>query len=56
VDAGLAASKGQARTFLNSGAISINGQKAGPDNLDLFVKGNNLLKRGKNSFAIIEKK
>ena len=56
VEAGLAASKAEARTFLSSGAISINGQKAGPDNLDLFVKGNNLLKRGKNSFAIAEKK
>lgn len=56
VDAGLAASKKQARTFLEAGAISVNGQKAGPDNLNLFVKGNNLLKRGKNSFAIVEKK
>lgn len=56
VDAQLASSKGEARNFLNAGAISINGQKAGPDNLDLFVKGNNLLRRGKNNFAIIEKK
>lgn len=56
IDAGLATSKKQARTFLEAGAISINGQKAGPDNLNLFVKGNNLLKRGKNSFAIVEKK
>lgn len=55
VDAGLASSKGNARTFLQDGAVSINGQKAGPDNLDLFVKGNNLLKRGKNGFAIVEK-
>lgn len=56
VDAGLASSKGEARNFLAAGAISVNGQKAGPENLDLFVKGNNLLKRGKNTFAIIEKK
>lgn len=56
VDAQLASSKREARTFLESGAILINGQKAGPENLNLFVKGNNLLKRGKNSFAIIEKK
>lgn len=56
VDAGLATSKKQARTFLEDGAILVNGQKAGPQNLDLFVKGNNLLKRGKNNFAIIEKK
>ncbi len=56
VAAGLATSKKEARTFLEAGAIFINGQKAGPNNLNLFVKGNNLLKRGKNSFAIIEKK
>jgi len=56
VDAGLATSKGEARTFLSAGAVLINGQKAGPQNLDLFVKGNNLLRRGKNSFAIIERK
>lgn len=55
VNAGLATSKNEARTFLTSGAISINGQKAGPDNLNLFVRGNNLLRRGKNHFAIIEK-
>ncbi len=56
VDANLASSKSEARNFLNAGAIYINGQKAGPDNLNLFVKGNNLLKRGKNTFAIVEKK
>ena len=55
VSASLASSKREAREFLAAGAVSINGQKAGPQNLDLFVKGNNLLKRGKNSFAIIEK-
>jgi tyrosyl-tRNA synthetase len=56
VNAGLASSKGEARNFLKAGAISINRQKAGPENLDLFVRGNNLLKRGKNNFAIVEKK
>lgn len=55
VDAGLASSKKEARTFLEAGAIYVNGQKAGPDNLDLLVSGLNLIKRGKNSFAIIEK-
>lgn len=55
VDAGLAASKSEARAFLANGAISVNGQKAGPENLNLFVKGNNLVRRGKNSFAIVEK-
>lgn len=56
VEAGLAASKIEARKFLDSGAVFINRQKAGPDNLNLFVKGNNLLRRGKNNFAIVEKK
>lgn len=56
VESGLASSKAEARTFLGAGAIFVNGQKAGPNNLDLFVKGNNLLKRGKNSFVIAEKK
>lgn len=55
VDAGLASSKKEARMFLGAGAILVNGQKAGPENLDLFVRGNNLLRRGKNSFAIVEK-
>ena len=55
VDAGLASSKSEARNFLNAGAIYINGQKAGPKNLHLFVKGDNLLRRGKNSFAIVKK-
>jgi tyrosyl-tRNA synthetase len=56
VDAKLASSKSEARNFLQAGAIFINGQKAGPNNLDLFVKGHNLIRRGKNRFAIIEKK
>lgn len=51
----LASSKGEARNFLASGAVHINGQKAGPENLDLFVDGLNLVKRGKNTFAIVEK-
>jgi len=56
VDAGLAASKKEARTFLASGAVYINSQKAGPENLDLLVSGLNLIKRGKNTFGILEKK
>ena len=55
VDGGLASSKTEARTFLSQGAVSVNGQKAGPQNLDLFVPGPNLLKRGKNSFIIVDK-
>ncbi len=56
VSSGLASSKKEARTFLAAGAVYINGQKAGPENLDLLVSGLNLIKRGKNSFAIVEKK
>jgi tyrosyl-tRNA synthetase len=56
VDAQLASSKSEARNFLQAGAIFINGQKAGPNNLDLFVRGHNLVRRGKNRFAIVEKK
>jgi tyrosyl-tRNA synthetase len=56
VQSGLAASKKEARTFLAAGAIYINSQKAGPENLDLLVSGLNLIKRGKNSFAIVEKR
>lgn len=56
VQAGLASSKKEARTFLSSGAVYINSQKAGPENLDLLVSGLNLIKRGKNTFAVIDKK
>lgn len=55
VNSGLASSKAEARQFLASGAIFVNNQKAGPQNLDLLVKGNNLVRRGKNNFAIVEK-
>jgi tyrosyl-tRNA synthetase len=55
VEAGLASSKSEARNFINSGAISINGKKYIPDSVDFFRSGANLLKRGKNSFAIVEK-
>lgn len=55
VEAGLASSKKEARTFLEAGAVYVNGQKAGPQNLHLFVSGLNLVRRGKNSFAIIKK-
>lgn len=52
--AGLAASKSEARNFHAAGALSVNGQKVLPDQEISFKKGNNLLKRGKNSFAIVE--
>ena len=55
--AGLAASNSEASRFLGSGAISINGKKAAPeDSANSLEPGSNLLKRGKNSFAIVEYK
>lgn len=57
VAAGLASSNTEASRFLQSGAISINGQKADPEHLPqpVFVPGLNLVKRGKNNFAVIIK-
>lgn len=52
VQAGLASSNSEALRFLQAGAISLNGQKI--DGEAHFRKGDNLLKRGKNSFAIAE--
>lgn len=52
--AGLASSNSEALRFVASGAITINGQKVTGDDQVNFQKGDNLMKRGKNSFAIIE--
>ncbi|MEO8863209.1 MAG: tyrosine--tRNA ligase [Candidatus Saccharimonadales bacterium] len=54
VDAGLASSKTEAARFIGSGAVSVNGQKIDSDNITCLVNGANLLKRGKNSFVIVE--
>lgn len=54
VKAGLASSNTEAGRFISSGAVSINGQKTGPDSAAQFKKGDNLLRRGKNSFAVVE--
>jgi tyrosyl-tRNA synthetase len=56
VDAGLAKSNTEANRFMDSGAISLNGQKI---SMEAAVKppyttGKNLLKKGKNSFAVVE--
>lgn len=53
VKAGLASSNSEAVRFIDSGAVYINGQKAVSDEVKL-QKGSNLLKRGKNSFAIVD--
>ena len=55
VQSGLANSKSDARNFHMAGAITVNGEKAVPDQPIEFLNGPNLLKRGKNSFAIVDK-
>lgn len=54
VKAGLASSNTEATRFMGEGAIAINSKKAGPDGDNQLRHGDNLLKRGKNSFAIVE--
>lgn len=56
VETGLAGSKSEARNFHASGAISVNGEKTLPDQEIVWKNGANLIKRGKNSFAIVENK
>lgn len=51
---GVTSSKSQARTFIKNGAIQLNNQKIDDENIELKT-GANLVKRGKNSFAIIVK-
>lgn len=53
VDASLASSKSEARTFVANGAVSVNGQKIEPNTAGLFDGPVSLLKRGKNSFALV---
>jgi tyrosyl-tRNA synthetase len=55
VAAGLAGSNSEAMRFIQDGAVSVNGQKISPDSSDAFQTGTNLLKRGKNSFALVVK-
>lgn len=55
VDSGLASSNSEANRFIASGAIYVNGKKCQPGSKNSeFEKGLNLLRRGKNNFAIVE--
>jgi tyrosyl-tRNA synthetase len=54
VGSGMASSRTEARNFVNSGAVSINGSKISIDNSGV-MEGINLLKRGKNSFILVKK-
>lgn len=53
VSAALATSNSEANRFVTAGSVSINGQKVVGDMVD-FQPGLNLLKRGKNSFAVVQ--
>jgi len=53
VEAGLASSNTEANRFLDEGAISVNGQKVSGGDRAVLRKGDNLVKRGKNSFAVV---
>jgi tyrosyl-tRNA synthetase len=50
VGSGMAASNGEARRLISSGAISINGQKAMDDQA---VEATALIKKGKNTFVLV---
>lgn len=53
VSAGLATSNTEANRFIDTGAISINGEKVFNVSEIKLVKGPNLIKRGKNKFAVV---
>lgn len=53
VAAGLANSNSEAARFIESGAISVNSKKVESLNETPLVSGDNLLKRGKNNFAVV---
>jgi tyrosyl-tRNA synthetase len=54
VSAKLADSTSEANRLIAQGAITLNGQKMDPDEKVGLRKGSNLLKRGRNSFAIVD--
>lgn len=51
--AGLASSNGEAMRLIQSGGITLNGHKVVDPQMTIEQKGDNLLKRGKNQFAIL---
>jgi tyrosyl-tRNA synthetase len=53
VKAGLASSNSEASRFISSGAVYLNGEKAALETNVEPRSGGNLLRRGKNSFAIV---
>jgi tyrosyl-tRNA synthetase len=53
VQAGLAPSRSEATRLIAGGAVSVNGVKAAAGQMPTLRKGSNLVRRGKNSFAIV---
>lgn len=56
VEAGLASSNTEAVNFITGGAVYINGQRVRAGEIPRFKHGLNILKRGKNSFAVVVSK
>lgn len=56
VEAGLASSNTEAVNFITGGAVYINGQRVSAGEIPRFMRGPNVLKRGKNSFAVVVSK
>lgn len=54
VSAGLASSNGEAIRLISGGGVTINGHKSDKDDIEFFKTGYNLLRRGKNGFAIVK--
>lgn len=54
VKSGLATSNGDAMRLMAGGAVSVNGEKVEDTHATLTQKGDHLLRRGKNNFAVIE--
>lgn len=52
--AGLASSMSEARRFIEGGGVYVNGEKVRELNPDSFIRGNILLRRGKNSVALVK--
>lgn len=50
VESGNASSNGDARRLIESGAVTINGEKA---TADIVIEGRSLIKKGKNSFVLV---
>jgi tyrosyl-tRNA synthetase len=58
VKAGLASSNGEARRFITGGAVYVNGDQLQPEKMAFndadVIAGHALLRRGKNTLAVVE--